>query len=164
MSLTPMMQQYQSIRGTLPPNTLLLHRCKVRTMSLTPMMQQYQSIRRTLPPNTLLLFRLGDFYELFFEDAKLAAELLNVALTKRNGMPMCGVPFHAAEGYIGKLIKAGHRVAICDQVSEPQPGKIVERQISQIVSPGTISDFQLLEPRQHNFLPPLNQPNKRFSL
>ena len=81
-------------------------------MSLTPMMQQYQSIRRTLPPNTLLLFRLGDFYELFFEDAKLAAELLNVALTKRNGMPMCGVPFHAAEGYIGKLIKAGHRVAI----------------------------------------------------
>ncbi|HXL25971.1 MAG TPA: DNA mismatch repair protein MutS, partial [Chthoniobacterales bacterium] len=102
-------------------------------MSLTPMMQQYQSIRRTLPPNTLLLFRLGDFYELFFEDAKLAAELLNVALTKRNGMPMCGVPFHAAEGYIGKLIKAGHRVAICDQMSEPQPGKIVERQISQIV-------------------------------
>src|SRR3984893_16787174 len=66
--------------------------CKVRTMSLTPMMQQYQSIRRTLPANTLLLFRLGDFYELFFEDAKLAAELLNVALTKRNGMPMCGVP------------------------------------------------------------------------
>src|SRR5258708_37200103 len=69
--------------------------CKVRTMSLTPMMQQYQGIRRTLPPNSLLLFRLGDFYELFFEDAKLAAELLNVALTKRNGMPMCGVPFHA---------------------------------------------------------------------
>jgi DNA mismatch repair protein MutS len=133
-------------------------------MSLTPMMQQYQSIRRTLPPNTLLLFRLGDFYELFFEDAKLAAELLNVALTKRNGMPMCGVPFHAAEGYIGKLIKAGHRVAICDQVSEPQPGKIVERQISQIVSPGTISDFQLLEARQNNFLAAVNRTKNRFGL
>src|SRR5271165_6847721 len=101
-------------------------------MSATPMMQQYQSIRRTLPEGTFLLFRLGDFYELFFEDAKIAAPILNVALTKRNGMPMCGVPFHAAEAYIGRLIKAGHRVAICDQISDPQPGRIVERQVSQI--------------------------------
>src|SRR4030088_908380 len=99
--------------------------------SVTPMMQQYQSIRRTLPAGTLLLFRLGDFYELFFEDAQLAAQILNVALTKRNGMPMCGVPYHAAEGYIGRLIKAGHRVAVCDQVGEPQPGRIVERQVTQ---------------------------------
>jgi DNA mismatch repair protein MutS len=133
-------------------------------MSLTPMMQQYQGIRRTLPPDTLLLFRLGDFYELFFEDAKVAAELLNVALTKRNGMPMCGVPFHAAEGYIGKLIKAGHRVAICDQVSEPQPGKIVDRQISQIISPGTISDFQLLDARHNNFLAAVHRDKNRFGL
>ncbi len=133
-------------------------------MSLTPMMQQYQGIRRTLPPDTLLLFRLGDFYELFFEDAKVAAELLNVALTKRNGMPMCGVPYHAAEGYIGKLIKAGRRVAICDQVSEPQPGKIVDRQISQIISPGTVSDFQLLEARQNNFLAAVNREKNRFGL
>jgi DNA mismatch repair protein MutS len=116
------------------------------------MMQQYQSIRRSLPEGTLLLFRLGDFYELFFEDAKVAAPILNVALTKRNGMPMCGVPFHAAEGYVGRLIKAGHRVAICDQTSEPQPGRIVERQVSQIISPGTVSDVQLLEARQNNFL------------
>ncbi len=122
------------------------------TMSATPMMQQYQSIRRTLPEGTLLLFRLGDFYELFFEDAKIASPVLNVALTKRNGMPMCGVPFHAAEAYIGKLIKAGHRVAICDQASDPQPGRIVERQVSQIISPGTVSDFQLLNSRQNNFL------------
>ncbi|MBV8415760.1 MAG: DNA mismatch repair protein MutS, partial [Verrucomicrobia bacterium] len=121
-------------------------------MSATPMMQQYQSIRRTLPEGTLLLFRLGDFYELFFEDAKVAAPILNVALTKRNGMPMCGVPFHAAEAYIGKLIKAGHRVAICDQISDPQPGRIVERQVSQIISPGTVSDLHLLESRQNNFL------------
>jgi DNA mismatch repair protein MutS len=116
------------------------------------MMQQYQSIRRTLPEGTLLLFRLGDFYELFFEDAKIAAPILNVALTKRNGMPMCGVPFHAAEGYVARLIKAGRKVAICDQTSEPQQGKIVERQISQIISPGTVSDFQLLDSRQNNFL------------
>ena len=121
-------------------------------MSATPMMQQYQSIRRTLPEGTLLLFRLGDFYELFFEDAKTAAPILNVALTKRNGMPMCGVPFHAAEGYVARLIKAGLRVAICDQTSEPQPGRIVERQVSQIISPGTVCDIQLLESRQNNFL------------
>ncbi|MBV8968643.1 MAG: DNA mismatch repair protein MutS, partial [Verrucomicrobia bacterium] len=111
------------------------------------MIQQYRAIRRTLPAGTLLLFRLGDFYELFFEDAKIAAEILNVALTKRNDMPMCGVPYHAAEAYVGKLIKAGHRVAICDQMSEPRPGRIVERQVTQILSPGTVNDFQLLESR-----------------
>jgi DNA mismatch repair protein MutS len=121
-------------------------------MSDTPMMQQYQSIRRTLPVSSLLLFRLGDFYELFFEDAKVAAPILNVALTKRNGMPMCGVPFHAAESYIGRLIKAGYRVAICDQTSEPIPGKIVERKVTQIISPGTVSDFHLLESSRNNFL------------
>src|SRR5258708_25447084 len=121
-------------------------------MSATPMMQQYQSIRRTLPEGTLLLFRLGDFYELFFEDAQVAAPILNVALTKRNGMPMCGVPFHAAQGYVGRLIKAGHRVAICDQTSEPRPGKIVERKVTQIISPGTVSDFHLLESSRNNFL------------
>ncbi len=127
------------------------------------MMQQYQSIRRTLPEGTLLLFRLGDFYELFFEDAKIAAPILNVALTKRNGMPMCGVPFHAAEGYVARLIKAGHRVAICDQTSEPQPGRIVERQISQIISPGTVSDIQLLESRQNNFLAAVGRTGLDFS-
>ena len=128
------------------------------------MMQQYQSIRRSLPKGTLLLFRLGDFYELFFDDAKLAADILGVALTKRNGMPMCGVPFHAAEAYIGKLIKAGHRVAVCDQVSEPQPGKIVERKVSQIISPGTVSDLNLLESKQNNFLAAINRAKNRFGL
>src|SRR5438046_3880424 len=92
---------------------------------LTPVMKQYRRLRGSIPVDTLLLFRLGDFYELFFEDATEAARLLNVALTKRNGVPMCGVPYHAAPNYITKLIKAGRRVAICDQTSEPQPGKIV---------------------------------------
>src|SRR5262245_15687919 len=80
--------------------------------ALTPMMQQYQRLRKSIPPDTLLLFRLGDFYEMFFDDAKEASTLLNVALTKRNGVPMCGVPYHAAQGYIRRLIKAGHRVAV----------------------------------------------------
>src|SRR5437762_1764812 len=119
---------------------------------LTPMMQQYRRVRGSIPADTLLLFRLGDFYELFFEDAKEASGLLNVALTKRNDVPMCGVPYHAAPSYIAKLIKAGRRVAICDQTSEPQPGKIVSRDITQIVSAGTISDLDLLESKRANYL------------
>ena len=116
------------------------------------MMQQYQRVRKSIPPDTLLLFRLGDFYELFFEDAKEASALLNVALTKRNSVPMCGVPYHAAQNYIAKLIKAGKRVAICDQTSEPQPGKIVSRDITQIITAGTISELNLLEAKRANYL------------
>jgi DNA mismatch repair protein MutS len=120
--------------------------------SLTPMMQQYRRLRSSIPADTLLLFRLGDFYELFFEDAKEASVLLNVALTKRNGVPMCGMPYHAAQTYIAKLIRAGRRVAICDQTSEPQPGKIVSRDITQIISAGTVSDLDLLEAKRANYL------------
>jgi DNA mismatch repair protein MutS len=128
--------------------------------ALTPMMQQYQSIRRSLPADTLLLFRLGDFYEMFFDDAKEASAILNVALTKRNQVPMCGVPFHAADNYVRRLIKAGKRVAICDQVSEPRPGKIVEREITHIVSPGTISDLHMLDAKRNNFLAAIYQGGK----
>src|SRR3954469_18867627 len=120
--------------------------------ALTPMMQQYRRLRGSIPADTLLLFRLGDFYELFFEDAKEASGLLNVALTKRNGVPMCGVPYHAAQTYIAKLIKAGRRVAICDQTSEPQPGKIVSRDITQIITAGTVSELNLLESKRGNYL------------
>ena len=120
--------------------------------ALTPMMQQYRRLRGSLPADTLLLFRLGDFYELFFEDAQEASGLLNVALTKRNGVPMCGVPYHAAQTYVAKLIKAGRRVAICDQTSDPQPGKIVSRDITQIISAGTVSDLDLLESKRANYL------------
>ena len=119
---------------------------------ITPMMQQYHRLRGSVPADVLLLFRLGDFYELFFEDAKEAAGLLNVALTKRNGVPMCGVPYHAAQNYIAKLIKAGKRVAICDQTSEPQPGRIVTRDITQIISAGTVSELGLLEAKRANYL------------
>src|SRR5438874_5213755 len=120
--------------------------------ALTPMMQQYQRLRASVPPDTLLLFRLGDFYELFFEDAKEASGLLNLALTHRNSVPMCGMPYHAAQGYISKLIQAGRRVAICDQTSEPQPGKIVTREITQIITAGTVSELDLLKSNRPNYL------------
>jgi DNA mismatch repair protein MutS len=121
--------------------------------ALTPMMQQYQRLRKSIPPDTLLLFRLGDFYEMFFDDAKEASALLNVALTKRNGVPMCGVPYHAAQGYIRRLINAGRRVAVCDQTSEPQPGrKIVDREVTQIISAGTVSELSWLDAKRANYL------------
>src|SRR6516225_7052428 len=121
--------------------------------ALTPMMQQYQRMRKSIPSDTLLLFRLGDFYEMFFDDAKEASALLNVALTKRNGVPMCGVPYHAAQGYIRRLINAGRRVAVCDQMSEPQPGrKIVDREVTQIISAGTISELSWLDAKRANYL------------
>jgi DNA mismatch repair protein MutS len=120
---------------------------------LTPMMQQYQRLRKSIPPDTLLLFRLGDFYEMFFDDAKEASALLNVALTKRNGVPMCGVPYHAAQGYIRRLINAGRRVAVCDQTSVPQPGrKIVDREVTQIISAGTVSELSWLDAKRANYL------------
>lgn len=125
------------------------------------MMQQYHAIRRELPSGTLLLFRLGDFYEMFGEDAKEASAILNVALTKRGATPMCGVPFHAARGYIEKLIAAGWRVAICDQVGEVQAGKLVRREISQILSAGTLDDFGLDESKP-NYLAALCERRGKF--
>ena len=119
---------------------------------LTPMMAQYMAMRNSLPDDILLLYRLGDFYEMFFEDAKAAAGILNVALTKRNDIPMCGVPHHAAQGYIAKLIRANKRVAIAEQTTEPQPGKIVEREIAQIISASTVNDLTLLDDTRHNYL------------
>ncbi len=118
---------------------------------ITPMMRQYLAVRRDLPAGTLLMFRLGDFYEMFGDDAKEAAAILNVALTKRGTTPMCGVPYHAAKGYIEKLIAAGKRVAICDQVGEVQAGKLVRRELAQILSAGTLDDFGLDE-RKQNYL------------
>jgi DNA mismatch repair protein MutS len=127
------------------------------------MMRQYLAVRRDLPPNTLLFFRLGDFYELFGDDAKEASAILNVALTKRGTMPMCGVPYHAAKGYIEKLIAAGKRVAVCDQVGEVTAGKLVRREVSQILSAGTLDDFGL-DARTHNFLAAVTEKRGRIGL
>jgi DNA mismatch repair protein MutS len=131
---------------------------------LTPMMAQYQSMRRSLPDDVLLMFRLGDFYEMFFEDAQVAAPLLNVALTRRNSVPMCGVPYHAAEGYIARLVKAGKRVAIADQTSEPVPGKLVEREVTRIISAGSVIEANLLDDDRPNYLAAVFQLGKRFGL
>ena len=127
---------------------------------LSPMMQQYQRIKHEIPPDALLLFRLGDFYEMFFDDAKTAAPLLNLALTSRNGVPMCGIPHHAAEGYISKILRAGRKVALCDQIEEARPGKLVKRDITQILSPGTHFDAHILQAERNNFLASLCHDGK----
>jgi DNA mismatch repair protein MutS len=121
--------------------------------TLTPMMAQYRQIRGKLPEHTILFFRLGDFYEMFFEDAKEAAQILDITLTRRQGIPMCGVPFHAADGYLAKLIRAGKKVAICDQVEDPAQAKgIVRREVTGIVTPGTIMQDTILTSVQNNYL------------
>ena len=120
--------------------------------SHTPMMQQYLGIKAN-HVDALLFYRMGDFYELFFDDAKTAADLLDITLTARGQsdgkpIPMCGVPFHAADGYLARLVKLGRSVAICEQVGDPATSKgPVERQVQRIVTPGTLTDEALLESR-----------------
>src|ERR1041385_466716 len=116
---------------------------------LTPMMAEYRRSKSELPKDALLLFRLGDFYEMFFEDAQAGARLLNVALTKRGIVPMCGIPFHAAGAYIARLLKAGRKVAICDQMEDARPGQLVQRAVTQILSPGTHFDERMLRSEEH---------------
>src|ERR1044071_4786758 len=131
---------------------------------LTPMMAQYRRIKSELPKDALLLFRLGDFYELFFEDAQTGASLLNVALTKRGAVPMCGIPFHAATAYIGRLLKAGRKVAICDQMEDARPGQLVKRAVTQILSPGTHFDERMLNAERNNYLAAICPAGKSLGL
>jgi DNA mismatch repair protein MutS len=131
---------------------------------LTPMMAQYRRIKGELPKDALLLFRLGDFYEMFFEDAKEGAQLLNLSLTARNGVPMCGLPHHAANGYIARILKSGRKVAICDQTEEARPGKLVQREVTQILSPGTHFDERMLVAERNNFLAAICPLGKTFGL
>jgi DNA mismatch repair protein MutS len=116
------------------------------------MLQQYFEVRRGLPRDTLLLFRLGDFYELFFEDAVDAARLLGLTLTKRGDHPMAGLPFHAADNYVNKLLAAGRKVAICDQAEPAIAGKLVRRALTRILSPGTTLDAKQLDASRHHHL------------
>jgi len=132
--------------------------------STTPMMEQYRSIRAEMPTDTLLLFRLGDFYEMFFEDAQTGATILNVALTKRGTTPMCGIPYHAASSYISKILEAGKKVAICDQVEEAKPGKLVKRAVTQIISPGAHFDEKLLVSESHNYLASVFRSQKNYGV
>lgn len=125
---------------------------KTKEASLTPLMQQYQEIKARYP-GMILFFRLGDFYELFGADALDSAPILEVVLTRRQETPMCGVPYHAVNAYVRKLIKAGRKVAICEQLEEPGAGRgIVKRGVVRVITPGTILEDNLLEARQNNFL------------
>ena len=124
---------------------------------LTPMLRQYVSAKTECPKDSILLFRMGDFYEMFFEDAVIAARVLDITLTARekgdDPIPMCGVPHHAITSYIARLVQHGHSVAICDQVEDPKKAKgLVKRAITRLITPGTISDLEALDPGSANYL------------
>ena len=122
---------------------------------LTPMLRQYRAMKRELDGDALLLFRLGDFYELFMDDAREAAPLLGLALTHRAGQPMCGIPHHAIDSYLAKIVRAGKKAAICDQMEDPKTvkgGRMVRREITRIVTPGTVTEETLLREDAANYL------------
>src|SRR5919107_5396124 len=123
----------------------------------TPLMRQYREIKRGYP-ESILLFRVGDFYEMFYEDAEAASQLLSIALTSRDKssphpVPLCGVPYHAATGYIAKLLKAGRTVALCDQVEDPKSAKgLVRREVVRLDTPGTVTEMELLPSTESMYL------------
>src|SRR5690349_3913839 len=122
----------------------------------TPMMRQYLETKARYP-DAILFFRLGDFYEMFFDDAQVAHDVLELTLTSRSKgddrVPMAGVPFHAARGYVARLVERGYKVAICDQVEDPGPGKaIVRREVTRVITPGMVLDDELLDARADHFL------------
>ena len=146
-----------------------MKKSKSESPAHTPMMQQYFSIKQQ-HPEQLLFYRMGDFYELFYDDAKKAARLLDITLTARGQsggqpIPMAGIPFHAAEGYLAKLVKLGESVVICEQVGDPATSKgPVERQVARIITPGTVSDEALLDERRDNLLAALVGAERGFGL
>jgi DNA mismatch repair protein MutS len=139
------------------------------TSQHTPMMQQYLRIKAE-HPNDIVFYRMGDFYELFFDDAKKASQLLDITLTARgktngNPIPMCGVPYHAAEGYLAKLVKQGLSVAICEQIGDPETSKgPVERAVMRVLTPGTLTDEALLDDRSDNLLAAINHCDSQFGI
>jgi DNA mismatch repair protein MutS len=142
---------------------------RAENQSHTPMMQQYLSLKAE-HPNDLVFYRMGDFYELFFDDAKKASQLLDVTLTARgktngNPIPMCGVPFHSAENYLAKLVKQGVSVAICEQIGDPATSKgPVERAVVRVLTPGTLSDEALLDDRSDNLLAALHLNEGQYGI
>ncbi|MDR1891113.1 MAG: DNA mismatch repair protein MutS [Puniceicoccales bacterium] len=132
--------------------------------SSTPMMRQYLEIKKTLPKKTLLFFRLGDFYELFNEDAEIGARLLGITLTRRGTMPMAGIPYHAATSYINRTLNRGYKVAVCDQTGVPKPGHLVKRSLVRILSPGTILSEQQLEAKQNRYILAISVKKNEFSM
>ncbi len=136
---------------------------------VTPMMQQYLQIKERYR-DAILFFRLGDFYEMFFEDAQTAAKILDIALTSRNknedsSVPLCGVPYHSAEPYIQKLLDAGHKVAVCEQIEDPRTAKgVVQREVVRVITPGTITAAEALDARGNNFLAAVCQGRDGYGL
>ena len=128
-----------------------------KEQKLSPMMAQYFEIKKQYP-GVILFFRLGDFYEMFFDDAKIASRVLDLVLTGKDcgqgeRAPMCGVPFHSAESYIGRLIEKGYRVAICEQMEDPALAKgLVKREVIRVITPGTLLEPTLLTEQKNNFL------------
>ena len=118
----------------------------------TPMQSQYREFREKLSPGTVLFFRLGDFYEVFGEDAVVASKVLGLTLTKRHETPMAGLPHHAAPAYVNRLLAAGWKVAICDQLEAPVAGKLVRRGLTRILTPGTALEDSQLDSRRGNYL------------
>ena len=128
----------------------------------TPMMRQYLSIKEK-HKDAVLFFRMGDFYEMFKSDAEEVSRLLNLTLTSRHGIPMCGIPYHAAQNYIGRLLQAGKKIAICEQISLPQNGKgIAERGVVEIITPGTVVDESYLDKRANNYLASIGRVGKEM--
>ena len=137
---------------------------------LTPMLRQYLDAKAEAPPESVLLFRMGDFYELFFEDAVVVAQALDLQLTSRDKdgddpIPMAGVPYHAVEGYLARLVRAGVAVAICEQIGDPATSKgPVDREVTRIVTPGTLTDESLLDAARDNLLVAVTEEAERFGL
>ena len=127
-------------------------------------MQQYRRMKAKIDPDVILMFRLGDFYEMFFEDAQEAAPILGVVLTSRNGYPMCGVPYHAIDTYLAKMVRANRKVAICDQMEDPAlaKGKVVEREVTRVVTPGTVTEDAVLAADQSAYLVSLSRAGDTF--
>ena len=120
----------------------------------TPMMKQYLSIKEQYP-DAVLFYRMGDFYEMFFDDAIKASEILNITLTSRHkeaNIPLAGIPYHSSETYLKKLIEAGEKVVICEQVGKPIPGKTVKRKVVRILTPGTVVQEDALDETNNNFI------------
>ncbi|RWX50130.1 MutS domain II, partial [Candidatus Electrothrix marina] len=132
---------------------------------ITPMLRQYLEIKEQYP-GTILFYRMGDFYEMFFEDAETASRVLGITLTSRNKgnenqVPMCGVPYHAVSGYLSKMVKAGYRVALCEQTEDPKEAKgIVKREVVRVVTPGVTTDDQLLDEKSNTFVCALTAARK----
>ena len=136
---------------------------------MTPMMQQYFEIKNQYK-DTILMYRLGDFYEMFFDDAKLVSKELELTLTGRDcgeaeRAPMCGVPFHSADGYIGKLVEKGYRVAICEQVEDPATAKgLVRREVIRVITPGTVTDAGQLSEQKNNYIAAVSTVDERVGV